>query len=92
MMNVTILEDKKTKLVFELEGESNTITNALKSELRNDEHVKAAGYNVAHPLIEKPTFIVDTDSSTEPKKAISQAVKRLTKQLDKLKDGAKSLK
>jgi len=91
-MDINILEDKKNRLVFEIDGESNTITGALKSELRNDDHVKATGYNHAHPLLNKATVVVETDTIEEPRKAVSQAVKRLSKQVDKLKDGAKTLK
>ena len=66
-MELKIVEEKKNKLVFDLEGETYTIVGILKKELYNDEHVKAAGYNVAHPLINVPRFVVETDGE-DPKK------------------------
>ncbi len=91
-MEVKIVEDKKTRLVFDIDGESNTITGALRTEMWNDSHVKAVGYNHDHPLIETARFVVETDTSEEPRKAFSGAIKRLQKEIEKLKEGAKSLK
>lgn len=90
-MDVKILEEKKGRLVFNIEGDGVTIANQLKKELWNDEHVKAAGYNVEHPLINVPTFVVETDGA-DPKKTVSAAVKRMAKSLEKFRDDAKALK
>ena len=91
-MQLTVLEEKKHRLVFELKGADHSFSQALKAELWNDAHVKTSGYTVDHPLIGSPKFVVETDTSSEPKKALSAAVKRLDKILDKLKDQAKELK
>ena len=85
-MELKILEDKKNKMVFELKGENHTFCNALKSELWNDKHVKIAGYNIAHPLIGIPKFIVETDGKESPKKALKGAAKRLKDVSDELKN------
>jgi DNA-directed RNA polymerase subunit L len=90
-MQVKIVEEKKNRFVFDVEGDSHTITSALKKELWSDEHVKAAGYGIEHPLINVPRFVVETDGE-EPRKAVSAAVKRLQKQVSKLRDDAKALK
>jgi DNA-directed RNA polymerase subunit L len=90
-MEVKILEEKKSRLVFNIEGDGSTIANMLKKELWNDEHVKAAGFNVEHPLINIPTFVVETDGA-DPKKTVSAAIKRMTKSVEKFRDEAKSLK
>ncbi len=90
-MEVKILEEKKNRLVFNMEGDGSTIANILKKELWNDEHVKAAGFNIEHPLINVPTFIVETDSE-EAKKAVSAALKRIAKSVEKFKDEAKALR
>jgi DNA-directed RNA polymerase subunit L len=90
-MNVKILEGKKNRLVFTIENDGTTIANALKKELWNDEHVKAAGFTVDHPLINIPTFVLETDGA-EPKKTISAAVKRISKDLEKFRDEAKALR
>ncbi|MBW2996436.1 DNA-directed RNA polymerase subunit L [Candidatus Woesearchaeota archaeon] len=84
-MKLKILEDKKNKMVFELKGESHTFCNALKAELWNDKHVKVAGYNIAHPLIGVPKFVVETDGRESPKKALTDAAKRLKNVSDKFK-------
>jgi len=90
-MEINIVEEKKNKLVFEVKGETHTLCNALQRELWNDSHVKAAGYNIKHPLINIPRFMLETDGA-DPKKTISAAVKRLTKEAAKLKDQAKKIK
>lgn len=90
-MDVKVLEEKKSRLVFTIEGDGTTLANALKKELWNDEHVKAAGFNVEHPLINIPTFVVETDGA-DPKKAVSAAAKRIGKAVEKFRDEAKALK
>ena len=87
MVNVKILEEKKHRLVFEIEGDSHTLAAALTKELWNDEHIKVSGYNVDHPLLGKPKFVVETDGA-DPKKAVSAALKRLGKLAEKLSDNA----
>lgn len=90
-MEVNILEEKKNRIVFEVKGETHTLCRALQKELWQDEHVKAAGYNIAHPLINIPKFILETDGA-EPRKTISAAVKRLEKSASKFEEQAKTLK
>lgn len=90
-MDVKILEEKKNRLVFNIEGDGSTLANILKQELWNDEHVKAAGFNVEHPLINVPTFVVETDGA-DPKKTVVAAAKRVAKAVEKFRDDAKALK
>jgi len=90
-MDVKILEEKKGRLVFNIEGDGSTLANMLKKELWNDEHVKAAGFTVEHPLINIPTFVVETDGA-DPKKTVSAAAKRIAKIIEKFRDEAKALK
>ena len=90
-MELNILEEKKNRLVFELKGEGHTLANAIRKELWNDEHITIATYNVEHPLIEVPKFIVETDGA-DPKKLLSAAAKRLQKHVEKVKSEAKELK
>lgn len=91
-MELKIIEEKKNKLIFELKGETHTFCNALKQELWNDKHVRAASYNIAHPLIGVPKFIVETDGIS-PKKALTEASKRLNNVADKFKSAfAKAIK
>lgn len=91
-MDIKILEEKKNRLVFALEGDTHTVTSALRAELSTDEHVKAAGYHIEHPLVGHPYFIVETDGAN-PRKTVTAALKRLAKQADKLgSDAASELK
>ncbi len=78
-MDINILEDKKSRLVFEIHGEDHTFCNILREELWNDKSVKVAAYNISHPLVGIPKFIVETDSKEDPKKALADAVSRLKK-------------
>lgn len=86
-----IIEDKKNKLVFELDGYTHTVCNLLRAELVSDDHVKAAAYAIEHPLIQKPRIIVETDGA-DPRKAVSAAIKRAQKTLEKISSEAKNIK
>jgi DNA-directed RNA polymerase subunit L len=90
-MEVNILEEKKDKIVFEIKGEGHTLSNALRKELWNDEHVKNSAYAIEHPLIEIPRFILETDGA-DPRKTLVAAAKRIQKDLEKIKSEAKELK
>jgi len=88
-MEINIIEDKKNKLVFEIKGEDHTFSNLLRKELWNDKHVKASAYEIDHPLVGQPKFVLQTDGE-DPKKTLKAAAKRVEKQLDKLKDEIKA--
>ncbi len=90
-MELNILEEKKNKLVFEVKGAGHTLSNAIRKELWNDEHVKVAAYTIEHPLIGVPRFVLETDGA-DTKKTLVSAAKRLQKQVDKIKTEAKNIK
>jgi DNA-directed RNA polymerase subunit L len=90
-MELNIVEEKKNKLVFEIKGEGHTLSNVLRKELWNDDHVKAAAYTIEHPLIALPRFILETDGA-DPRKTLQAAAKRAQKNVDKIKAEAKALK
>ena len=83
-MKINILEDKKSKLIFEVESMGHTFINTLKNELTNDSHVKIATYSIRHPITSKPKIIVETDGSS-PRAALISAVGRLKKLNEKFK-------
>ena len=92
-MEVSIIDDKKNRLTFEVAGVSHGFCNILKKELLADEHVKIATYRVLHPLTSNPQFMVETDGKVDPRAALTNAAKRLLKSTDKLKkDVVKELK
>lgn len=84
-MKFKILEGKKNRLVFEIDGMGHSYLNILKNELWNDDHVKVATYNIKHPQVSKPKFILETDGDRTPKAALSGAVSRLKKLSDKFR-------
>ncbi len=84
-MEFNVLEDKKNRLVFEIDGIGHTYINILKNELWNDEHVKVATYIIKHPQVSKPKFILETDRDRSPKAALNGAVGRLKKLSEKFK-------
>ena len=90
-MEINIIEDKKKRLVFELKGEGHTLCNALREELWNDKSVTISAYNISHPLVGIPTFIIET-SSKNPKKALKSAITRLKKKNSTLLKKVKSLR
>ena len=82
-MEVKIVEEKKNRIVFELPGQGHTLSNALRKELWNDEHVKTATYAIDHPEVGHPKFILETDGA-DPRKVLKAASSRVVKQLEKL--------
>jgi len=84
-MEINAVEDKKNRFVFEIEGIGHTYLNMIKNELWNDNHVKVATYNIKHPQIGKPKFILETDGDESPKAALSSAVGRLKKLSERFK-------
>jgi len=84
-MEMDVLEDKKSRFIFEIEGMGHTYLNILKNELWNDNHVKIATYVIKHPQIGKPKFILETDGDESPKAALTSAVGRLKKLSEKFK-------
>jgi len=77
-MEINIISKTKNKLIFELKGEDHTFCNILRKELWNDSSIQSAGYNIKTGLTEIPKFILETKGKT-PKKALLDAVSRLTK-------------
>ena len=92
-MKINIVEDKKNRFVFEIDGMGHTFLNILKNELWNDQNVKIATYNIRHPEISKPNFVLETEGDETPRDALSSAVGRLKRLSDKFrKDIAKEIR
>ena len=88
IMELEIIEESKNKLVIAIKGESHTFCNALKAELWNDKNVKNVSYRIPHPLDNIPEFTIETKSS-DPKKVLASASKKLGKNAEKFKTLAK---
>ncbi len=78
-MELKVLEKKKYKLIFELEGADHTLCNALKSELWKEKAVTVATYTVKHPLLAVPKFILETKDE-EASKVLLKAIGKLKKE------------
>ena len=91
-MELKVLGKSKNRIKLELKGEGHTFSNALRKELWNDKHVKAAAYAIDHPLVGNPVLIVETDSGENPKKALSAAINRLKKRNKEFQDKFKKAK
>jgi len=89
-MEVEILENTKTRISFELKGESHTFCNILKEEIWNDDSVRVSSYNINHPLVGFPHFIIETNGKKSAIDAVKDAVKRLEKDAEKVKKAASS--
>ena len=90
-MEVSILEDSKEKFKVEIKDETHTLLNALRKELWNDSKIKLAGYNISHPLTAEPILTIETDGKS-PKKALKDAIKRLSKTNENLLKKIKALR
>ena len=73
-MELKVIDQKKNRLVLEVSGEDHTFCNVLKKELWNDKHVKAASYNIKHPMVSHPHIIVETDGSETPQDDLRAAL------------------
>jgi len=80
-MEFTVLEETKTKLVFDLKGETHTFCNLLKEELLNNKGVVTATYRVDHPLTGVPRFLLET-KGLEPRKALKEALASIKKKAE----------
>ena len=76
-MNIKVLEEKKNKIIVEVDGVGHGFCNMLVKELWNDTNIKFAGYHIEHPLIGKAKIIVE--SKKDARKAIYDAIKGINK-------------
>lgn len=79
-MEIKVLENKASRLVFQLVGSDHTFCNALKRELNETKGVTVATYAIEHPQIGIPKFLIETADKVKPIDAVSAAIKSLEKQ------------
>ena len=90
-MDFKILKEEKDTLELQFEGESHTFCNLLRKELWENENVVAASYNLKHPLLLTPTFILQVKSG-KPRKFLVEAADALKKKTKELKAQVSKLK
>ena len=71
-MEFVVIEESKTRMVFELKGETHTFCNLIKEELLTIKSVVTASYRIDHPLTGVPRFMMETKGA-EPRKALKEA-------------------
>lgn len=86
-MKVKVLQEKKDKILVEVEGQDAAFCNAIKKELWQDRHIKMAAFNMEHPLVSNPKIVVETDGKESPRAALEKAAERLKKQSKEMKSG-----
>jgi DNA-directed RNA polymerase subunit L len=89
-MEFNVIEESKTKLIFELPGETHSFCNALKHELTKVKGVEVVTYKIDHPLVGIPRFLLQT-KAVEPRKALKTALKALKKQAEEFSKEIKKL-
>ena len=87
-MEINILESSKDEIKLELENL--TIAEILRVYLNKDDSVSFAAWRREHPT-KNPVLLVRTKGKTA-KKAINDAVSKITKDLDKIEGDFKKLK
>ena len=87
-MEINILENSKDEIKLELENL--TIAEILRVYLNKDDSVSFAAWRREHPT-KNPVLLVRTKGKTA-KKAINDAVSKITKDLDKIESDFKKLK
>jgi DNA-directed RNA polymerase subunit L len=90
-MEIKIIEKSKKRLVFDLVGADHTFSGALKKEMWNDKSIKISAYNIEHPLVGIPRFIVEAEDK-DPEKVLLDAVKRLEKKNESFLEDIKKIK
>ncbi|MFA6462237.1 MAG: DNA-directed RNA polymerase subunit L [Candidatus Woesearchaeota archaeon] len=89
-MEFKVIEESKTKLIFELKGETHTFCNALKHELQQVKGVDTATYKIDHPLTGVPHFLLET-KGIEPRKSLKEALTNLKKKAKEFQKEASGL-
>lgn len=89
-MEINVIQQDKNKLKFEIIGEDHTLCNALRMELWEDSNTEIAGYEIAHPFVSNPVFVLE--SKKDPKKILLNTIGSLNKKIiDLKKEVAKKL-
>lgn len=90
-MELKVIEKGKKRLVFDLVGADHTFSGALKKELWNNKSVKVSAYNIEHPLVGIPRFILETEDK-DPEKVLQDAVKKLEKKNESFAEDFKKIR
>lgn len=76
-MKVNVLKRSKGLLKIEVEGEGHTFGHLMQEALLEDKSVDWAGYDLPHPLFNKPTITIRMKGEAAPEKALERAAKKI---------------
>ena len=69
-----ILDESDNKMVFEATGQTHTLCNILRKRLMSQDEVRAAAYDITHPLVGQPEFEI---SAENPRQSIITAAETI---------------
>ena len=78
-----IIEEEENKLIIELTGETHTLCNVLRKEIMKDEVVKAAAYDITHPVVGQPEFEIQGEN---PRQSLVDASEKVKNEALQFKD------
>ena len=84
-MDLKVLKNEAHEVEFVLKDNRHTFPALLRSCLLQDNSVVFAAYKLQHPLDSQSQFIVKTKGKSA-KKALEDAVKQISKDLEELKE------
>lgn len=70
-----VLKEEPGRMIVEITDETHTICNILRKRLMSQDEVKAAAYDITHPLVGQPEFEVYSDDPRESIKTASEEIK-----------------
>ena len=80
-MKLEVSKQEDKTLVIEVQGETVTVTNALRGELWEDRNVRESAQIKEHPYLAEPKIFVKT-SRGKPQTALNKAADRIIKQTE----------
>jgi DNA-directed RNA polymerase subunit L len=78
-MQLKVVKEKEDEILLEVDGETVSFANLIRSELWNDKAVKEAAHIKEHPYLERPKVFVKTDRGS-PRTALEKAAVRIADQ------------
>jgi DNA-directed RNA polymerase subunit L len=76
-LKVNVLKKSKGFLKVEVEGEGHTFGHLMQDALLQDKTVDWAGYDLPHPLFNKPVITLRMKGEASPEKALERAARKV---------------
>lgn len=90
-MKLEVIKNHQNHLEFKIMGERHTFPNLLKTKLLKDPNVAFVAYKLEHPMDNDSLFVLKTKGKTA-KKALTEACKDITDELEAFEKSFKKLK